>query len=202
MADQNRERELDDMLDSLLSQYAAAEPRPGLETKVFARIAESRRRNGSRARSLWWMVAGGGLAASAAALVMMLLVFRTAQAPPFSGPQAQNGHTEQMVNTANSAPERSLVSAAKRRIHIRKTIPVRAGGNRGKQSQDAALAERPAVFPTPVPLTEQERLMFTYVANTPRQEVVAQIKSKDEKEAAAFWAQTDPLPRRRSVITR
>jgi len=49
-----------------------------------------------------------------------------------------------------------------------------------------------------VPLTEQERLLFTYVENTPRSEVVAQIKSDDQKEARAFWAAGEPLLQRKA----
>jgi hypothetical protein len=45
--------------------------------------------------------------------------------------------------------------------------------------------------------------MFTYLANTPREEVVGQIKSDDEKEAATFWTQGEPMPgTQRPAITR
>lgn len=44
-----------------------------------------------------------------------------------------------------------------------------------------------AIFPTPVALSEQEKLMFSYLANTPREEVVAQIQSNDQEEGNAFW---------------
>ena len=46
---------------------------------------------------------------------------------------------------------------------------------------------RPASFPTPFPLSEQERLMLAYLNNTPHQEVIAQIQRTDQKEAEEFW---------------
>ncbi len=48
------EQEVDRCIDDLLNQYAKAEPRAGLETRVLARVAEARR---EPARSLrWWGV--------------------------------------------------------------------------------------------------------------------------------------------------
>ena len=83
-------------------------------------------------------------------------------------------------------------------VCVRKSLPRRILRQADSQAQETALAERPAVFPTPVPLTEQERLLFTYVENTPRSEVVAQIKSDDQKEARAFWAAGEPLLQRKA----
>ncbi|HKT52777.1 MAG TPA: hypothetical protein VJV96_20925 [Candidatus Angelobacter sp.] len=196
MADQDKERQVDNLLDSVLSQYASAEPRPGLETRVLARIAASRRDSEARASSLRWLIAGGGLVASALALLVVLLVFRTQQQPHFSPRVAQSDHAQQMPDQSKSAVEHSS-SPKKTQVRNRKTIAVQAA------RQDAVLAERPAIFPTPVPLSQQERLMFSYMANTPRQEVVSQITTDDQKEAAAFWAQGEPLPgAQRPTLTR
>lgn len=196
MADQGKEKQLDDLLDSLLSQYASAEPRPGLETRVLAQIAESRSDHKARAASLRWLIAGGGLALAATALVVVLMVFRARQQPHSSPRVAQSGHAQQVPDRSKSAVEHSSV-AGKAQVRNRKPIAVRPA------RQDAELAERPAVFPTPVPLSRQERLMFSYMANTPRQEVVSQITTDDQKEAAAFWAQGEPVPgAQRPTLTR
>jgi len=55
------------------------------------------------------------------------------------------------------------------------------------ESASLPLDRRPAIFPTPTPLSEQEKLMFAYLASTPKEEVVAQIQRNDQKEADAFW---------------
>jgi hypothetical protein len=48
-------------------------------------------------------------------------------------------------------------------------------------AQDAALAlhRRPPVFPTPTPLSEQERLLLSYYTHTPREELIAQSHPED-----------------------
>ncbi|HWG49832.1 MAG TPA: hypothetical protein VN669_09070 [Candidatus Acidoferrales bacterium] len=197
MADQDREKQLDRMLDSMLSHYAAAEPRPGLETKVFALIGEFRKQKQGLGR-LRWLIAGTGLATAAVAVVVLLLVFRTAQGPRLAPQVAQNGQIQPLAHTGKTVPRQTENNPAKKRALVRKSLPRRILRQADSQAQETALAERPAVFPTPVPLTEQERLLFTYVENTPRSEVVAQIKSDDQKEARAFWAAGEPLLQRKA----
>jgi hypothetical protein len=142
-----------------------------------------------------WLIAGGGLLVSAVTLVVVLLVFRAEQQPHSLPRVGQSGHAKPMPDSQRSFEHSGI--ATKRPVHRQKTIPVQAA------RQDAVLAERPAVFPTPVPLSPQERLMFTYMANTPRQEVVSQITTDDQKEAAAFWAQGEPMPgTQRPALTR
>lgn len=196
MADQDKEKQVDELLDSLLSQYASVEPRPGLETRVLAQIAQSRRNSELGVKGWRWLVAGGALVASAVALVILLMVFRAEQQPHASPRIAQRGNTQQKHDVPKSLIKRSAV-ATSRPVHKQKRILVQPA------RQDAASAERPAVFPTPVPLSQQERLMFTYMANTPREEVVSQITTDDQKEAAAFWAQGEPMPgTQRPALTR
>jgi hypothetical protein len=196
MAEQDREKQLDRMLDSMLSHFAAEEPRPGLETKVFALIGESRKQKQGLGR-LRWLIAGTGFAAAAVALALVLLVVRTR--PASHAPQAaQNGQTQRLPHIGKSVPRQTENNPAKKRPLVRKSLPRRILRQADSQAQETALAERPAVFPTPVPLTEQERLLFTYVENTPRSEVVAQIKSDDQKEARAFWAAGEPLLQRKA----
>jgi hypothetical protein len=187
MTDRDKEKQLDELLDSLLSHYASAEPRPGLETRVLAQIEQSRRDNDAGVTGWRWLVAGGALLASAAALVIVVMVFRAGQRTHSSPSLAQSGHTRQVPDTPKSV-FKSPVAVSKRPVRNHKTIVAQAAAHGGVS------AERPALFPTPVPLSQQERLMFTYMANTPRQEVVSQITTDDQKEAAAFWAQADPLP--------
>ena len=56
-----------------------------------------------------------------------------------------------------------------------------------QQNATLAVSQRPASFPTPFPLSEQERLMLAYLNNTPHEEVIAQIQRTDQKEADEFW---------------
>ena len=71
MADQDKEKQLDDLLDSLLSHYASAEPRPGLETRVLASIRQARRAEKVRWMGLgWWWAVGAVTVVVTAALIV------------------------------------------------------------------------------------------------------------------------------------
>jgi hypothetical protein len=75
------------------------------------------------------------------------------------------------------------------RIHRRKpsTAPT------AQQNAALALNQRPAIFPTPTPLSEQEKLLLSYLAGTPREEVVAQ-SHPDEPPVVGDQDQTEAIP--------
>jgi hypothetical protein len=69
MVEDEKDRQLDAMLDSLLSGYSAVEPRPGLDIRIRAGLkAHARQR-----RRHWALV----FAASAAIVIMAVLIART-----------------------------------------------------------------------------------------------------------------------------
>lgn len=196
MADEEKDKQMqiDDMLDSMLANYSAAEPRPGLETRILGNLREA---EGKQAAHGWWSFKWLWAGAVAAAIIVAAVLINGRQrvAPP----------TNVVVRTSPPAPSaeiQSQIPAVRHetaRIHRRKpstpTLP---------QNATLALRDRPAVFPTPTPLSEQERLMFTYLENTPQEIIVAQIPSNDDqKESEAFWADREPSSgTRRSTTTR
>lgn len=184
MADQDKDKQMqiDDMLDSMLANYSAVEPRPGLETRILANLREAEK----EAAHGWWNFKWLWAGAVAAALIVaaVLIGGRRRVEPP----------THVMVKTTQPVPRPEIQSHAPIapketvRIHRRKPVsPTHA------QNATLALSQRPANFPTPTPLSEQERLMFTYLANTPQEIVIAQIpRNDDQKESEAFWADREP----------
>ena len=198
MAETNKEKQLDRLLDSLLSQYSAAEPRPGLETRVLAQIAEKRERKQTLQNRLRWLMVGAGIAASAIAVVIATVAFRAEQRHSPTPPPAGIAHVQQPRQNSEDVGVAPTNPAVNRRIVIRHTVVAQRTEKGNGQLQTLAVSQRPAIFPTPVPLSEQERLMFAYVRNTQLSEVVAQIKSEDQKEAREFWAQGEPLLQRKA----
>jgi hypothetical protein len=206
MADQEKDKQMqaqiDDMLDSLLANYSSVEPRPGLETRILANLklanprdAESR----EASRGWWsfkWLWAGAAAAAAAAIIVgAVLMSGRRHVAPPPSNTVVQTAQPAvqqpmvqrpiiQQPQVQQPPVESSVRGAAglERVIHRHKTL---APGS--QQNVALAWSQRPAVFPTPTPLSEQERLMLAYLNNTPHEEVIAQIQRTDQKEADEFW---------------
>jgi hypothetical protein len=185
MADQKKDKQMqiDDMLDSLLASYSSAEPRPGLETRILANLREAEK----EAAHGWWNFKWLWAGAVAAAIVMALVLIggRHRIEPP----------THVIVKTSQPAPQPGIQThaPAKReetaRVHRRKpsTAP------RAQQNATLALSERPAVFPTPTPLSEQEKLLLSYLAGTPREEVIAQ-SHPDEPPVVGDQDQTEAIP--------
>lgn len=194
MADQEKDKQMDNMLDSLLANYSSAEPRPGLETRILANLRDTEGREESR--GWWgfkWLWAGAVLAA--AIVVGVLIGGKRHAAPPSrtvvqtAQPAAQQPNVQQ-PSVDQKAVQSSVPAAVgqERVIHRHKTLAPAP-----PQNATLARSQRPAVFPTPAPLSEQERLMFTYLANTPQEIVVAQLpRNDDQKESEAFWADRAP----------
>ena len=87
------------------------------------------------------------------------------------------------VQTQEKAPQTApeMATAPRERRPHRATI-IAAVQNPGLE-----LGLRPSSFPTPTPLSEQERLMLAYLNHTPREEIIAQTQRSDQKEADEFW---------------
>ncbi len=189
MADQEKDKQMqiDDMLDSLLANYSSAEPRPGLETRIMANLilanprdAESR----EASRGWWgfkWLWAGAALAA--VIVIGVLIGGKRHAAPPsrtvvqIAQPAAQQPQVQ--PKPPETAPE---IARKQRQRRPHRAAMITAARNSGLKPE-----ARPANFPTPFPLSEQERLMLAYLNNRPRQEVIAQMQRTDQKEAEEFW---------------
>jgi hypothetical protein len=184
MADPKKDKQMDEMLDSLLAQYSGVEPRPGLEQRILANLSNTAR---NETMLSWWNFKWLWAGAAFAAVIIFAAVLITGHRHP----AAPTPTVVQIQQPAPPQPEvqRSLAKTASTIPANHRKMPVQ------RRPRNAALAssQRPALFPTPTPLSEQERLMFTYLANTPQEVVVAQMQRNDQKEADAFWADHEPL---------
>jgi|SRR5579862_8996624 len=147
----DQEKQLDHWLDSLLANYADAEPRPGFETRLLAALREPQ-----SAFRLGWLWAG------AAAMVMAVAVSavyyaRLAELPPAPEIQVAGPPSPPPPIKVDGPGTKSY--RPKSRVEIPPLV--------------AHVDVRPEVFPTPAPLSEQERLLLRYLAGTPRDEVVS-----------------------------
>lgn len=185
MADQERDKQMqiDDMLDSLLANYSSAEPRPGLETRILANLRETEEKEAAHG---WWSFKWLWAGAVAAAIIVAaaLIGGRHRVAPP----------TNVIVKTNQPAPQPEIQPqvpiARQEAVRIRPRKPLAPAL---PQNATLALRDRPAVFPTPTPLSEQEKLLLSYVAGTPREEVIAQ-SHPDEPPVVGDQDQTEAIP--------
>jgi len=178
--------QLEALLDSLLSKYSAAEPRAGLEKRILANL-----RQAEEPKPRFWMQPWLlGTAAALAALVIVLAFLRPAQPSHVAPIQARKPETSPQKNDVPvPLPVGRRVSA-----HTERAVAIIRKVNDGDQGMP--LSDRPTIFPTPMPLSEQEGFMFLYLANTPREELIAQGHREEEKDDG-FWddsSQSSPAP--------
>jgi hypothetical protein len=158
MAERDQEKKLEELLDSMLAAYSSVEPRPGLETRVLANLRAAR----AEKPQPWWSVRWIWAGAAAIPAITLIFFLRPAQRP-------QSPETEVVRETQRPSQEmvnpRQVESAS---VWAARPRPM----PKAPMRQVADL--RPDVFPTPAPLSEQERLMLRYLAGTPREEIIAQ----------------------------
>lgn len=170
--------ELDSLLDAALSKYTAVEPRPGLDDRVLANLHAEQGSSASRASWQW------SLAALALAVVLLAVAsaWRTRM---HTQPVAQHRSTPQ-VTTQETGGDRRGANAvprnASRSVHK---------AHRHQSPPDAVAAANPKLdqFPSPQPLTEQERILVSYVARFHDQAVlVARVADLElEKDRLAVF---------------
>lgn len=194
MADQEKDKQMqiDDMLDSLLANYSAAEPRPGLETRILANLREAEEK---KAPAGWWNFkwVWAGMVTAAIIVAAVLIGGRHRVEPP----------TNVIVKTSPAVPQPEIQPHAPiarqetARIHRRKPSAATQ-----PQNSTLVVSRRPANFPTPAPLSEQDRLMFMYLENTPHEVVIAQLpRNNDQQESEEFWADREPSTATRHATT-
>jgi hypothetical protein len=170
MIDHEKDKHLDELLDSALAQYSSAEPRPGLETRILANVREAGATAASPQRSWRWLWAGA-MAAVAVSLIVLLAGRHSQVAGPANNlvhaPQAPAQVPQPVESTASVTPSDT---PKHRRKMPAPPLP---------ETVALTLEHRPAVFPTPTGLSEQEKLLLSYYARTPREELIAQSHPDD-----------------------
>lgn len=175
MAEQEKDKRLDDLLDSLLAQYSSAEPRPGFETKILARMKEAAAPEKPWFWNLRWLAAGAA-GAAVVAVIMFVLFSRTAPRP--QSPVVRNVE----------APPTQMTPA--KVVVVPKTVGVPQTSSKPHRDE-LTVAVKQDVFPAPTPLSDQERLLLRYLAATPREELI--VQSRPDEPPADSEQETAPL---------
>ena len=149
---QNRGDELDRVLDAAIAKYAAVEPRTGLEERVLANLRSA----APLANGAWWR---WSLAAALAAVLLIVVTLAWRSRAP-SHPAI--AHHPTSTEHRNAGPEKDVAH------HDANVIPRRPR----LAHRNQALGSPPVVaavpkldqFPSPHPLSEQEQILASYVA--------------------------------------
>ncbi|HET9178022.1 MAG TPA: hypothetical protein VFQ24_06660 [Terriglobia bacterium] len=180
----DKDRFVDELLDSALAHHRTAEPRPGLEARLLerARAGASEQSAGGNIWKLWIA------AAATVAVAIMFFAIRVANRP--HSPAAETSQASKAVPaptpkgilTANSgaAPKAGnaiSIIEPKRAAH-RESKPSRRVKNSSRQVE---AHHWPSQFPTPAPLTPEQKALVQYVRDTPPQVLEASLfKQKSE----------------------
>ena len=169
MAEQDKEQKLDELLDSMLREYSAVEPRPGLETRILANLKSSRSE-----RKPWFSISVWAWSGAAVTVVLLAVLVLHLARPAVQPPPAR-------VEAVKASPvQPAPVNAAK--SHETERRQARMIHRAHKQNVQKVVDNRPDVFPTPAPLSEQEKLLMRYLAGTPKEELIAQSRPDEPPE--------------------
>ena len=176
MADQDNEKRLDQLLDSLLTTYSDVQPRPGLETRILATV-RAQVPQPSRQWRVAWIWAGAVITTLALAAILLVNYFNQTVPPPPS-----------LARVAQPPSAVPVIAP----VHTRVAQPPSAVQAGGGVAAAVVSDTRQEVFPSPAPLSEQERLLLGYLAGTPQQEVIAQ--SRPERPLIDETPEGQPSP--------
>ncbi len=184
MVEQNHNRTNDDLdraLDAALAKYSAIEPRAGLEERVLANLRTEQSREATHG---WWR---WSLAAVLAAAIVVAAALGWRSPRPA---QPVIAHHPQTSTQAPREPERQAVNHGENTVpspHHR-TIP-RTITHQSKAL--AAASPKLDQFPSPQPLSEQERALARYVRDFPQEaELIARMQEESEKEIQQRMTET------------
>ena len=152
---------IDQLLDSSLREFGAAEPRPGLEMRLLAALEAEQKR--AAATAPWWR---NWQLASGIVAVLMLAAWGVAS---WLHPSRQVAHT----NGGARAPQGQspVVPAKTSDLQLACACPLKLRPHKQVELRDAAASLRKASerhprleeFPSPQPLSEQEQLLVRFV---------------------------------------
>jgi hypothetical protein len=165
MHDEKTDQFVDELLEASLKRYGGEEPRAGLEMRLLAGV-RSRQDAARRHRLVWALAVCAGILAS------IVLALHSAHAP-----------TRQRVTSASVPRPTVKPTAGLRSADSRIGSPRLAQGHAEKPrtARPAVRAtKRPEQFPSPMPLTEQEKLLLTYFAKTTKPDLLAETNKTDE----------------------
>ena len=159
MANQKQD-ELDRILDAALAKYTAVEPRTGLEERVLATLRAEQARVPDRA---WWR---WSVLAAVAAMVIVVAILGWRSGGP-SHPVVANHPSSAREGQAEPTPQIVLNPTPVRKAKARRSHPLVVS-----RSQPKLRPPKLEQFPSPQPLSDQEKLLLAYVAEDPERAVL------------------------------
>lgn len=167
MKDQNKL--IDRLLDLGLARRSEAEPETGLENRILARLQQQsmspRLWKGSRQFGLS-LAAAGALAVCAAIFFFYPAHNHQPAAPNFKSAGALQ-KSDTLTHSEQSAATQAAIASGRR---VAEAVPrhKKRFSTGALEARRAEAAPRQSVFPSPAPLTEQEKILISLVKHNDR----------------------------------
>ena len=167
---EDKDRFVDELLDSALAHHRDAEPRAGLEGRILAhvRATASERSAQRKAWRLW-------AAAAAIATVMVFVAIYASNRAPRSVPQTSLASNTVPAPSPTETLKASSGPTPATRPATKVAEPKRVARSEPKPSRRVEAHHWPSQFPTPAPLTPEEKALVRYVQETPPQVLAASL---------------------------
>ena len=185
MSQNEHSRFVDDLLDASLAQYRSVEPRPGLENRILARL----RTEQATAPPGWAWRMGAGLIWAGAILALVSIAYRVRLSPVGShgtGPRVEPSRNTATVPLAQSLTRRHKHSGIEQSAELQRgsadLVSKSAAVSRSVKTAEGRQQRRLDVFPSPAPLSQEERLLVNLVRQSPDG---AWVALPDQGEAGA-----------------
>jgi|HubBroStandDraft_3_1064219.scaffolds.fasta_scaffold04001_3 hypothetical protein len=176
---------VDRELDAALANYAAIEPRPGLEERILTTLRAGQK---PAVQHSWWNWPALGVTASVLIVLAISLAWK-------SGKQAQNITEHQSATPARGNKEtgtRMATNSARSPAHP--AVLDRPASHRIREGH-AIIGSGPklAQFPSLRPLSEQEQLLVRFVREFPEEAaLIARVQAESEKETEELGGDQSP----------
>ncbi len=170
---EERERLVNRLLDEALSPQPVA-PRPGLEERILARLQVQ------PAPRPWWQWAWVPVAA---AVIVAIGLYLTHRPQPMAPPVARTTPSVTPASAPKPAPAPRVAQKPRPRSVMRAPVAVAA----------KPLA-RQEVFPSPTPVTQEEKLLLALRSRHPSEVVEVAVAQQAERERIQKYVETGEAP--------
>ena len=183
--------ELDLLVDAALAKYTAVEPRAGLEQRILANLRIKTEKTADRR---WWHWSLWATAVITAVVILAVAWGPHRQSRPtvVDLPSANHPSAEPSASVSNWS-KRSSSHEERPVDHVVRLAPPKQSVRRNYEAQVPTPTPKLDQFPSPQPLTEEEKMLAEYVGQhheqavliaRARKERLEQYRLQDEKDEA------------------
>ena len=188
---EDKSKFIDALLDSALAHRRKAAPSPGLEARILEGVRTASGK-GSSPGAVWHFPAEAWLATAVvvAAVATIFIVARLGDRQHVASIQ-----TPQARKTVSTQPPKESVAASPKAAQSAGDLPEVVNPkppqpHKTRQARRAKASHWSAQFPTPAPLSPEEKALIRYVRETPPQVLATPLL---KEQSSNHWLEIKPL---------